>query len=383
MRPRSLIWLTLIGVVTLALVLLLRPRAVVVEVARAERGPMRIVLREEGETRIEPRLVVASPVTGRLMPIHLDPGHRVLAGDPIARVYPQPLDPRGREQAEASLRARRAALAEARAQVQQMSALASQSLLTLQRTEHLAREDLVAQEELDRARTAHEALARGLAAARARAEAARYEMETAQAALIQSGIGAELAIPAPASGVVLRVFEESERVVSAGEPILEIGDPASMEVVVDVLSTEAVAIQPGTPMTLHPGHGLTLGARVTRVEPAAFTKVSPLGVEEQRVNIIGEILDHASSVGDRYRVQAEILQWEGEDVLSVPAGTVFRTNDGWSVYRVEDGRARLRPVEIGHRDFDRMEILGGLTSGDVVVIYPGEDVTDGARVTVE
>jgi HlyD family secretion protein len=394
MKPalRRLAWLAAALAVVALLALLFRPRPEPVETAVVTRGPLRVTIDEEGETRIEPRYVIAAPVSGRLAAIDLDAGDPVALGAPVARIYPSPLDPRAREQAEAALRGARASKAEADAQVAEAGVAWAKARQTLGRMEEVAAAGGIAPEELDRLRSEAEMRGKAVEAARFRAEAARCQVEGARAALLASGEAAAggdvrgVDVCSPAAGRVLRVFEESERVVPAGTPLLEVGDPANLEVVVDVLSTDAVAIRAGAPMLLDAGGGHLLEGRVKRVEPAAFAKVSPLGVEEQRVNVIGELsMDTgAPRLGDRYRVAAQIVQWQAEDVLKVPAGALFRARAGrpesWVVFALVAGRARLQPVVLGHRNPTEAEVLGGLAEGDRVILYPGDRLEDGTRV---
>jgi HlyD family secretion protein len=207
-------------------------------------------------------------------------------------------------------------------------------------------------------------------------------VQSARATLAGSDAGSSEStlVRAPAAGRVLRLHEECERIVTAGSPILEIGDPGQLEIVVDVLTEDAGRLEVGAPARVTTGaHGDTLHARILRIEPSAFTKISPLGVEEQRVNVILSFQD-AAVLGDRYRVDASLVTWESDDVLLVPMSALFRSDSRWSVFVVVEGRARLRQVELGHQGKSDAEVLDGLSAGDVVVLYPSEDLTDGAPV---
>ncbi len=213
-------------------------------------------------------------------------------------------------------------------------------------------------------------------------------MRVARATLAAEGASRErhVDVRAPASGRVLRVLQESEGVVQAGAPLLEVGNPDVLELVVDLLTTDAVRVRPGTPVAIQGwGGDRTIAARVRRVEPSAFTKLSALGVEEQRVNVIAAFDDpreDRTALGDAFRIEARLVLWRGDDVLKIPQGAAFRRGDGWAVFRVVSGRARLTPVEIGHRGDTEVEVLGGLDAGAVVVVHPGDRVRDGARVAV-
>ena len=325
--------------------------------------------------------MTAAPVAGRLERITLHPGDAVAAGEVVAQLDPAPLDPRSRQQAEARLAAAEASQREADARVRSGRAALDQARKTLQRLERLARDQVIAADALDAARTAAQTAESDLEAARYRARAAAFDAANARAALLE-GAGERESVPvlAPVDGRVLRVCEECEKVVPAGTPLLELGNPGDLEVVVDVLSTDAVQIQAGAPMFLDAGDGKLLRGRVRTVEPSGFTKVSPLGVEEQRVNVIGDLIDRPAALGDRFRVEAQIVLWEGEGVLQVPAGALFREGESWAVFTVENGRARRRPVRIGHRNPDAVEILDGLTAGETVVVHPSDAIEEGVRV---
>ena len=367
--------------------LALRPSSVPVETAAAVRGPLRVTIDEDGETRVHHRYTLSAPAAGRLERIGLHAGDPVERGDLVARISPLPLDPRGREQAEARLRSAEAAKREADAQVDRARAALDEARRTLARTQRLAAAELVPADELDAARTEVRTLESELDSLRHRTEVAAFDAQSARAALHEgsSSPSGAIELRSPVRGQVLKVCEECERVVQPGSELLELGDPAMLEAVVDVLSSDAVHIRPGTPVLLRAGEDESepeLRARVRVVEPSGFTKVSPLGVEEQRVNIVADLVDPPGplGIGDRYRVESRIILWEGKNVLKVPSGALFRSGDRWSVFRVDGGRARLREVHLGHRNPSEAEILSGLREGDKVVLHPGDQVKDGVRV---
>ncbi len=383
-RKRLLLLVSLLALAALG-ALALRPSPVEVETAAAVRGPLRVTIDEDGITRVHHRYTLSAPAAGRLERIGLHVGDPVEPGDVVARIAPLPLDPKGREQAAARLRSAQAGEREAEAQAGRSQAALDEARRTLARKERLAAEDLVPAEEVDAARTAVRTLENELDAARHRTEAAAFDVQNARAALHEglSSPSGVIALRAPVRGQVLKVCEECERVVQPGSQLLELGDPAALEVVVDVLSSDAVHIRPGTPMLLKAGEDEgepELRARVRIVEPAGFTKVSPLGVEEQRVNVIADLIDPPGALGDHYRVESRIVLWESPAVLKVPSGALFRSGDRWSVFRVEDGRARLREVRLGHRNPFYAEILSGLRESDTVVLHPGDQIQDGVRV---
>jgi HlyD family secretion protein len=358
----------------------LRPPAAVVETALARRGPLEATIEEEGQTRIHPRHVVAAPVAGRLLPLDLREGSAVACGDPVARIAPLPLDARARRMAAATLEAARAAARSAHASVGEAQALAAQARETAARRRRLAEQGVAAAEELDLAATAERSAAERLAAATERAVAADCEADAAASALLEAERGAIIELRAPADGEILRRFEESERVLAPGQPIVEIGDRGRLEVAIELLSTDAVALSPGQVMRVDAGLPAPLAAAVSHVEPSAFTKVSPLGVEEQRVVAVGRLAEPAPNLGDRFRVRATIVLWHGDDVLQVPLGALFRGDAGWSVFAVDGGRARRIAVDIGHRGRDAVEVRSGIDAGTEVILYPSDSVVDGARV---
>jgi HlyD family secretion protein len=316
----------------------------------------------------------------------------------VARIAPAPLDPRDLAGAQARLEAAEATQHAADARVRRAGAALEQARRDARRAEQLHRAGTLATDAREQAKLAETSAVQELDAARFAAEAADHEVEAARAVLLASsapvapppasgdalpcaGAGPCLEVRTPSAGHVLRVFEESERIVAAGTPLLEVGDPASLEIVVDILSADAVRVQPGARFLIEDWGGPgTLEARVRRVEPSAFTKISALGVEEQRVNVIADLVAPEPRLGDRYRVEARIVVWEGANVVKVPASALFRSSEGWSVFVVDAGVARRREVQIGHQgDFDA-EVTKGLAPGETVILHPSDRIGDGTRV---
>ncbi|HWC65394.1 MAG TPA: HlyD family efflux transporter periplasmic adaptor subunit, partial [Thermoanaerobaculia bacterium] len=252
------------------------------------------------------------------------------------------------------------------------------------RADALAAQGLRAPGEREQAELLEATRARELDAARFAATAAAFQADAVRAVLTADEPGVRgpgpIPIRSPAAGRVLRISQESERSVAAGTPVVEIGEPGALEIVVDLLSTDAVRVAPGMAMTVDGGEGVLRRGRVRTVEPAAFTKISALGVEEQRVNVVGDLLDPAGRLGDAYRVETAITVWRGEKVLTIPASALFRSGAGWRVFVVEGGRARGRAVDVGHRGASEVEILRGLAEGDTVVLHPGDALREGRRV---
>jgi HlyD family secretion protein len=368
------------------LYLWLRVDPVQVDVATVARGPLQVTVDEEGETRVRERFVVAAPVSGRLERLRLDAGDAVQAGQVVAEMVPQSLDPRFLAEARARRDAAVAQTREAEARVAQAAAALAQAQRTAGRARRLAENKTISSEELEVATLEETTRARDLDAARAAARTAEYNLEATEAALLASGedVGPDdrVALRSPVGGAVLRLFEESARVLPVGTPVLEVGNPNELEIVIDVLSTEAVKVRPGARVLIEDwGGDGTLEARVRRVEPSGFTKVSALGVEEQRVNVIADFVAANAGLGDAYRLEARIVVWDGEEVLQVPSGAIFRARGAWRVFVVADGKAAERIVRLGHRTPLAAEVVDGIAAGETVIVHPSDLVADGVPVT--
>jgi HlyD family secretion protein len=391
-RRRRVRWIKRIAIVLVALaaagalVRALMPGAVPVDLGEVRRGELRVFLEEDGKTRVRERYVVSAPVSGDLVRVAVEAGDPVAEGQEVARIVQPPaqlLDPRSRAETEARLRAAEASERQAGAAVARASASASLADREAARLSALAARGVVPRVDSDRAVTQADVSRHELAAARLAARVAAADVQMVRAALgqVRQHEPSTVAIPAPAGGRVLKIDRESGGPIVAGAAILEVGDPRSVEAVIDVLSSEAVKVAVGAPVWIDEwGGGRPLVGRVRAVEPSAFTHVSALGIEEQRVNVIVEFTGTPPQLGDGFRVEARILLWDAKAVTTVPASALFRSGGGWAVYAVEDGRARLRPVTIGMRGRSEVEVLGGVTPGTRVVLYPGDRVVDGARV---
>jgi len=394
-QRRMTLWGTLGALLVAGLVYAFRPQPVLVDLAEARRAPLRVTVDEEGETRVRDVFVLSAPVSGRMKRVELDAGEAVEASTTVvAEIEPSDptlLDARSETEAQAAVRAAEAALDTARAQVEQAEAELDFARTELERQQSLSERGIASARDLDAARREFRSLRAALATARAALQERSFQLDRARARLVSPVEAADpegqcecIAIRAPVSGVVLRVVRESAGVVAAGEPLVEIGDPEELEIVVDLLSADAVKVEPGMRVIIEGWGGETpLEGRVRRVEPFGFTKVSALGIEEQRVNVIVDFADPAERwrrLGHGYRVEARIVLWEGEDVLSLPVSSFFRHGDRQAVFVVEDGVARLREVERGHQTGLRAEVAAGLEAGETVVLYPDERVDDGVRV---
>lgn len=372
------------GVVALIVIAFL-PSPVIVESARVAKGPLRITVDEEGEARAHDRFVIAAPIAGRLTRVELHDGDAVAPGQSVAVINPLPLDQRERAELSARVQTAEALKRSADETVGHARADHEQARRDLRRAEDLVEGGIISRQSLEQARNAESITRNELESARFKAEAAAFEVKVAKAGLIaiesESGAGRIVTLRSPVRGRVLRVIEKSERVVAAGAPIITVGDPRKLEVVVDLLSTDAVKVKPGAAVLLEDWGGeAPLRARVRTVEPSAFTKVSALGIEEQRTNVVADFVDPPGPLGDGYRVEARIIIWEAESVLKVPASALFRYGEGWSVFVVEGRRALRRQVEIGHRSQFEAEVHSGIEEGESVVLHPTNQIHDGSLV---
>ena len=356
-----------------------------VETIRIGRDTLRVAVTEEGRTRVLERYVVAAPVSGRLTRIPLKEGDDVRSGMLVAQIFPTPESPRNvgvvRAQiigAEAQRRASAARVVDAEVQ-------AEQAAREEQRYRSLLQDSVVSRQEYEQFQLASNSARQRVAAARSSLRAAEADVAAHRAALVgsnpQSATGPAVQVYAPNTGRVLRLLEESERVILAGTPLVEIGDAEGLEIVIDVLSEDAVQINPSAPVLIEAWGGEeTLHGEVRLVEPAAFTEVSALGVEEQRVNVIVDLFDAPPNLGAGYRVEAKIVTWVAADALTVPTNALFQENGTWTVFVVESGRAARRTVRIGSRSAESAEVLDGLEEGDKVILFPSDLVDDGVKV---
>jgi HlyD family secretion protein len=411
---RRLLLLLFVAALAGAIVYGLWPQPVEADLAKVVRGSIRETVDQDGKTRIRERYVVSAPLAGRLSRIELDSGDRVDAGDTIlASIEPKDpdlLDARARKEAEAAVKAAEARVSRATPILDEAIANLDFAQADLKRAQQaraaspqsVSQSEIEAKEMMVRTR---EALVRS---ARYAKDIAVFELDQARAALLRfetqetpaPGAGGNgetvpapypkpdevwrFNIPSPINGRVLRVLQESSAVVTAGTPLLEIGDPRDLEVEIDVLSRDAVKIKPGAPVFLEEwGGDRPLNGEVRLVEPSGFTKISTLGVEEQRVNVIVDLVDppnEREALGDGFRVEARIVVAEAADVLKVPTSALFRVGDDWAVFRVEEGLARERIVKIGLQNGLEAEVKEGLAEGDLVVTHPADNIVDGKPV---
>lgn len=371
------------------------PRALAVDMGVVERGDLSVELSEEGRTRIREVFQVSAPIPGRLERVSAEPGDIARAGETIlARIRPiEPafLDRRTRLEMESAVSAAAAARDGAAAEARRAESRYRESEQAFQRARSLVEAGVAAQARLDAARAERDAARAAWDAARDQLRAREADLARVRAALIGPGEGDSeradaccLDVPAPADGEVLRVFQESETVLAQGVPIMEIGDPDDLEVVSEMLSSDAVRIEPGDAVRIDGWGGAPLSGRVRLVEPAAFTKVSALGVEEQRVNVIVDFEGPAEmrrGLAHGFRVDVHVEVERKDDAVLAPAASLFRLNGDHHLFALEGGRAQLRAVTLGERTAQQAEILSGVEPGERVVLYPGKDVSEGRRVT--
>lgn len=387
--------LPLLGVVVLmALIGVgLWPRAVPVEAGPVTRGPLVVTVDEEGMTRVRNRSIVSAPVAGQLRRIDWKAGASVEAGKTILATLETSgadfLDARSLAQAEARVRTAEAAREGALAQRERAAAAAKMFATDLERLKQLFAQKVLSAQEFDVAQMRATTTQQDERAAEFALKVSEFELQQAQAILSRGTSGSAtaadpLVITSPVSGRILRVFQESARVVPGGFPLLEVGDPTDLEVRIEVLSRDGVAINPGARVMLEQWGGPEpLAARVRHVEPSAFTKISALGVEEQRVYVIADFtdaLEKRPTLGDNYRVEARIVTWENPAALRAPAGALFQRAGTWQAFVIEGSRARLLNVKVGRSNGIETEVIDGLSDAAQVVVYPGDKVVDGTRV---
>lgn len=395
MRIKRSIGLTLLALMVVAAIIYgFIPEPVTVDAAPVVRDPLRVTVSEEGMTRVKDRFVVSAPVAGYLRRIELRVGDRVEQGMTLAELEPvrsEVLDPRSRAQAKARVAAAEAAYKAARETARAAASDADYAQSEYQRLRKLCEvKCVISEDELERSEAQAERSQANRRSSEFAVEVARFELEAARTALEYSAaqpneeIAETVEVSSPVNGQVLGQRRESEGVVVAGQPLLEIGDPGALEVVVDLLSTDAVKVEPGTRVLFERWGGEnTLEGRVRVVEPTGFTKISALGVEEQRVWVVVDLTSPPEAwqrLGDGYRVEAMFILWEGSDILQIPSSALFRHVGDWTVFVITNERAERRKVTLGKRNGLRAQILSGLTEGEQVILHPDESIEPGTRI---
>jgi HlyD family secretion protein len=367
------------------------PKTIQVDAVTIARGPLVVTVDEEAVTRVRERFVVSAPVSGRVLRIELDPGDRVKRGQIVARVREEAsplLDARTRAEAEAVVESGKAVLGRARAEEDRAKAALDQTRRDLARLRSLAEDRVIAKQELETREADVKVAQETVNAAAFAVRAASSDLRRAEARLAPPRVdapGRVVAVTAPVDGVVLKRLRESETFVPAGDPLIEMGDDRQLEIVSDLLSTDAVRIRSGARAIVEQWGGeQPLAACVRRVEPSGFMKISALGVEEQRVNVVLDFVESSQRaripLGDGYRVEVRVVVWEAPNVLRVPTSALFRHADNWAVYVVDRGRAHRTLLELGHQTGQYAEVRSGLADGARVILHPGDTLVDGARV---
>lgn len=369
----------------------LTPKAIEIETGVVARGPLTVRVSEEGKTRIRNRYIVAAPVAGRMRRVPLKPGDEVKAGETLlTAIEPMAtplLDPRARVQAEAMVSMKEAARKQAAQTLDAQQATLKMAEADRDRIRAVQRAGTVSESDRDRAEGDASIKASEVRASEFALQVLDYEIAQARAALERpdaSTAGNLVEVKSPVSGRVLKVMQESEMVVTPGVQILEIGDPSDLEIEAEILSRDAVTIHPGDAVSIEQWGGETpLNGRVRRVEPAGFTKISALGVEEQRVIVLSDLIDPppaAKALGDRFRVEVRVAVWHSDDVPVIPSGALFREGNAWKTFVYKGGEAKLVSIEAGHTDGRTTEVLSGLSPGDEVLLHPPDTVKAGSSV---
>ena len=386
-------WVLVLGLIVSAFVWFAWPRPIPVDLAPVVKGPMEVTVDDEAKTRVRHVYTVSAPIAGKVLRTSREVGDQVNADETVVAVMRPSLpafhDARTHEELEAARAAADAGVRLAEAEVRRIDAALAFSRSELERAHTLARTDAISAKALDKARLDVETNEAALASAKAQLDVRRSE-RTGVAARLSHPSENQTADPAccvqiraPVTGRVLRVVQESEAVVPAGAPLIEIGDPANLEIVADLLSTDAVQIRAGAAVRVDGWGGPPIRGRVSRIDPAGFLKVSALGIEEQRVRTRIDLVDPAdtwSRLGHDYRVIVHVTVWEAPEVLTIPVGALFRKGETWAVFAVVNGQARTTPVQIGHRNNRVAEVVAGLSAGDRVVLHPSDRVTEGTGV---
>ena len=383
---RLLIGTAVIGAAAL-LSYLMRPIPPTVEVATVQQRPFVLTVEDQGRTRARNPFIVASPIGGRLLRPELDEGDKVQQGQVIARIALQPQDQRTLAMEQANLAAAEARLRAEQATLVEAQGTQARADRELERRQELLKNRLASVEEVEAYQQAVIAAQARVRSIEAAVEASRADVESVRSRLLGSisagtDYGSYEDIQAPADGTVLRVLEESERVIIPGTPLFQISNQDSIEVVVDLLTQDAVSVTPGDAVQITGwGGSYTINGTVRYIEPEAFTKFSALGVEEQRVNVIIDLLDAPANLGAEYRVEVAIVVWESPAELTVPSSALFQRADGWNVFVVQQQQVALRPIEIGYRNRNLAQVLSGLSEGDIVIQYPSDLIEEGMTVS--
>jgi len=384
MKKRTLaVTISSVSAIGLLLFAIFRPSAIVVESAIVQRGDLEEIVEQEGKTRMHDHFVLSAQVAGRLRRIDLHAGDSVHAGQTVAWVDPASIEPRQRAVLEARLDAALSAHLQAQALAARAQAEYDQTAKDLARGQELYQHGIISKDAFDKAKTTETTALKQLRAAESAAQAAGFQVEEVRSALLVYTDRSDLPTPviAPVDGRVLRLLQQSETVVSPGSPILEIGYTPRLEIVADFLTRDAVKIHPGMSARVTDwGGSAPLSARVRTIEPGAFTKISALGVEEQRVNVICDFTSDPENLEDAYHLEVQVILWQGHNVILVPSSALFRAGQEWAAFVIRDKKAHRVPLKIGHHGEVNWEVLSGLNQGDKVIVHPSSAVAEGIHV---
>jgi HlyD family secretion protein len=379
---KTIYWLAAIAALVL-IALMFRPEPLRVDAGLVQKGSMQVTIDEQGETRAHDRFVIAAPVAGRLTRIELHDGDAVQVNQVIAQIAPLPLSMRERDEQTARIAAAQSRQREAEELVRHGVEDLEQAKRERKRVESLVKNGFMSAQAAEQARNAEVTIANDLEAARFRAKSAAAEVRLAKSGLIavEGGKDALFKVRSPVAGRILRIDDPSERVVAAGATLLTVGDLSKLEIVIELLSSEAVKVKPGMPVIIDGwGGSQPLNAKVQRVEPYAYTKVSALGIEEKRTNVIADFVDAPQGLGDGYRVNAHIVVWASDEVTKVAASALFRCGETWCAFVVKKGQAKKRIVKVGQRNAQEAEVMEGLAPGETVIRHPPNQIEEGVKV---
>ncbi len=392
---RSIFWLIILLLIVAGLIFTFRPQPIPVDLIKVAQGPMIVTVEEEGETRVKDVYMLSAPVTGHMLRIDAEVGDEVIAAETLVAqirpINPEFLDKRSEEEARAAIKTAEASLALAEAQLVEAQSEFDFAVTELERANKLIQQQVIPQRALDNAKRDYKSKRAGVNTAKAALRARQFELAQARAHLVSPADVQTndqncqcVTILSPITGKILQVLHESEGVISMGTPLVEIGDPANLEIVVDFLSSDAVRIQPGQRVIIEEWGGESaLQGTVRKIEPFGFTKTSALGIDEQRVNVIIDLSDPTEKwqrLAHGYQIEARVVLWESENVSKVPLTSLFRDNDNWAVYVEQENRAKLQHVKLGQRNGLEAEILEGLPEGSQVISHPSNQIVDGIRV---
>jgi HlyD family secretion protein len=381
---KYIIWAITIVAVIGMLLLAFKPKAVAVITAAAAKGNLIETLTAEGTTRFHDTYLISAPIAGFLTRTQYEVGARLQSGEVLADILPPVIDPRQMEELQARLEAATALEHEASNHIAQAKITLEEAKRDNERTIALAKENAATRFQLEHDSDAAEQAKQDVLAAEARFRSSHHDAEAIRASMMNKVSGTHIPLVSPVSGVLLEVHEKNSREVAASTPLFEVGDTSRQEVVIDLLSSDAPRVHIGDSVLVTvPGIDHSLRATIRLIEPDAYVKISPLGIEEKRVNVIAALQDRVPELGSTYRVDATMALWSGIDILKVPISALFRNGKDWSVWYVRDGKAHEQKITIGHMNDTEAEVLSGLNPGDLVIIHPSNEVVEGVKVATE